>query len=195
MLIAVMGVSSCTTTPPSNVDNLCDIFREKSSWHKAAKKSHRKWGVPEPVLMAIMHQESTFNAKVRPKRTKILWVIPWKRPSSAYGYAQVLDSTWDWYRKDTGKSRAKRSNFSDAVDFIGWYCAKANKDAGISKTNARHLYLAYHEGIGGYKRRTYQSKRWLLNVAGRVDRRAQTYTAQYNKCKSTLRPRFRLWPF
>jgi len=75
---------SCTTSPPRQVSNICSIFDEKSSWYKVAKKSER--GSPIPVMMAIMNQESSFVSKARPPRTKILWVIPGPRKSSAYGY-------------------------------------------------------------------------------------------------------------
>jgi hypothetical protein len=33
-------------------------------------------------MMAIIHQESKFDPSARPQRTKLLWVIPWTRPSS-----------------------------------------------------------------------------------------------------------------
>ena len=195
LLCAGIVLGGCTTLPPSNPDNICDIFREKSSWHRAARRAGAKWGVSEPVLMAIIHQESTFQAKARPERTRILWIIPWRRPSSAYGYAQALDPTWDEYRLKTGNRRAVRSDFADAADFVGWYVDRVHREAGVSKSNARDLYLAYHEGIGGFRRRTYQSKRWLINVADRVDQRAKAYRLQYDRCKSGLRPRFSLWPF
>ena len=41
--------------------------------------------------------------------------------SSAYGYAQALEGTWDDYRKDTGRRGADRDDFADSSDFIGWY--------------------------------------------------------------------------
>ena len=32
-------LSACVTSPPEQVDNVCDIFREKSGWYKDAKES------------------------------------------------------------------------------------------------------------------------------------------------------------
>jgi len=51
--------------------------------------------------MAIIRQESSFQADAQPPRSRILWIIPGPRPSSAYGYSQALDGTWDWYRQAT----------------------------------------------------------------------------------------------
>ncbi len=113
-------------------------------------------------------------------------MIPWTRPSSAYGYAQALDMTWSRYKRATGRTFASRTNFSDGVDFIGWYTALANRRAGISMRDTKSLYLAYHEGIGGYQRKTYLRKRWLMKVARKVEARAQIYEAQLARCESSF---------
>jgi hypothetical protein len=133
--------------------------------------------------MAIIHQESKFNARARPPRRKLLWIIPWKRPSSAYGYTQALHSTWSYYKKNGGGWLASRKSFSDGVDFIGWYANQAYIKARIPRTDAYLLYLAYHEGIGGYQRRTYLRKSWLIQVARKVRMRSQIYAMQLNSCK------------
>ena len=39
-------MTGCTTTPPSNTENLCSIFQEKDSWYVDAHDVHRKYGVP-----------------------------------------------------------------------------------------------------------------------------------------------------
>ena len=132
-LLWLVLATGCATSRPENVENICAIFEEKKSWYKAAKQSEKRWGTPTHVQMAIIHQESSFNFNARPPRTKMLGVIPWKRPSDAYGYAQALESTWDWYRKDTGRRSADRDDFDDAIDFVGWYTDKSQKAAGSSK--------------------------------------------------------------
>ena len=96
------------TAPPKNVENICAIFKEKKSWYKAAKKSEERWGTPKHVQMAIIRQESSFDFNAKPPRTRLLGFIPWKRPSDAYGYAQALDSTWGWYKDETGRWFADR---------------------------------------------------------------------------------------
>ena len=55
--------------------------------------------------------------------------------------------------------------------------------AGIPRSDAYSLYLAYHEGIGGYKRKTYLQKPWLIQVAHKVKARSQLYQAQLNQCR------------
>jgi hypothetical protein len=105
------------------------------------------------------------------------------RQSSAYGYAQALDGTWDWYRKETGKRGAKRDRFGDAVDFMGWYMNESNKRNGIAKNDAYNQYLAYHDGHTGFRRGTYRRKAWLVRVAGSVQDRAILYSSQLSRCR------------
>lgn len=149
--------------------------------------------MPVHVSMAIIKQESGFRARARPPRRKLLWFIPWTRPSSAYGYAQALDSTWDLYKDETNSWFADRDDFGDAVDFVGWYVDKSHRMAGISKWNARHQYLAYHEGQTGYKRGTWKKKKWLQNVAGKVESTANRYSGQLKGCRDKLERGW--WPF
>lgn len=191
LLLALLAITGCATSPPRDVENICAIFEEKEGWFiedwfDEAEEAEERWDVPIPVMMATMYQESKFRAKAKPPRKWILWVIPWKRPSSAYGYAQVLDSTWDVYVGDTGNSFANRKDFGDSVDFVGWYHARSARNLGIARSDAYRLYLAYHEGEGGYRRGTYKNKGWLLGVAKKVDGRAKTWDTQLKKCRDDL---------
>ena len=186
-------LTSCAPTPPKNINNSCSIFQEKSGWYKSMKRSQEKWGTPIHVQLAIMRQESSFKYDAKPKMKYFLWIIPVGRESSAEGYAQVLDGTWHWYRQKTGNKGARRDNFDDATDFIGWYTNLTHKTLKISKWSAYHQYLAYHEGHGGYKRGTYKAKKWLIKVARKVERNAKKYSAQLKGCD--LKPGFSLWPF
>ena len=177
---------SCSSSPPENVENICAIFEEKGRWYKAAKKSEDRWGTPIHVQLAIIHQESTFRFNAKPPRTKLLGFIPWKRPSNAYGYAQALESTWDWYRKDTGRRSAHRDDFDDAIDFVGWYTHQSQQIAGISKWDPYNQYLAYHEGQGGWMKKSYRFKGDLKQIARRVDYRAKEWGAQLQRCEDGL---------
>lgn len=185
LLVVALG-SGCATSPPSNPDNLCDIFGEKDDWYEEAKSAEKRWKSPIPTLMAMMHQESRFVAKAKPPRTKILWVIPGPRKSSAYGYSQAKDETWEWYQHNSGNSWSSRDDFGDAIDFIGWYNYQSGRLSKVKPNDTYHLYLAYHEGHGGFNRRTYNSKQWLKNVARKVSSRAATYQAQLNGCREDL---------
>ena len=157
-------MSACATSPPSDVNDACEIFREKSGWYKDAKKSRARWDAPISVMMAIMHQESRFVATAKPPRQKIWGIIPGPRPSDAYGYSQAKDATWEWYERSSGRYGADRDDFGDAIDFIGWYNDMSYRQNGIAKDDTFRLYLAYHEGHGGFKKKTYRNKQWLLSL-------------------------------
>ena len=176
----------CATTPPQNVENICAIFEDKSDWYRAAKRSRERWGTPIHVQMAIIRQESTFEFDARPPRRRLLGFIPWTRPSDAYGYAQALESTWDWYKDDTGRRFADRDDFGDAIDFVGWYTNVSQRSVGISKWDPYNQYLAYHEGHTGWQRNSHRSKRWLTNTARSVDHRAREWGAQLRNCEDDL---------
>ncbi|MEL0198945.1 MAG: hypothetical protein VW905_02990, partial [Gammaproteobacteria bacterium] len=97
------------------------MFLEKRSWYKAAIKSSKRWKIPLEVNMAFILQESSYIQGAKPERKKILGFIPGKRKSSAFGYAQALDGTWERYKKEAKKTFAYRRNFDDSIDFIAWY--------------------------------------------------------------------------
>ncbi|MCW8407640.1 transglycosylase SLT domain-containing protein [Legionella sp. PATHC035] len=183
VLIFALILTACVSHPPADVNNLCNIFRQYPQWYRDAKDVERRWKVPIPVQMAIIHQESKFNARARPPRQKLFCIIPWKRPSSAYGYTQALHGTWNHYKQSCGGWFASRDDFADGVDFIGWYANEAYKRARVPRTDAYLLYLAYHEGIGGYQRKTYLKKSWLIPVARKVKARSQLYAMQLNSCR------------
>jgi hypothetical protein len=177
---------ACMGGPPRDADDICAIFDEKHSWYRSARQAAERWGVPESVQLAIIFQESSFRATARPPRSRILWVLPGPRLSSAYGYGQVVDPTWERYVRATDNRRAARHDFSDVTDFIGWYGDRIHRRTGIAKHDAGNLYMAYHEGPGGFIRGTHAGKPWLQKVAGRVDRRAGSYAQQYASCQESL---------
>ncbi|OQX15495.1 MAG: hypothetical protein BWK80_40910 [Desulfobacteraceae bacterium IS3] len=182
-LLSLWILGCATTRPPARPENLCSIFGEKPQWYQDALSSQKRWGIPIPVMMAIMYQESAFNADARPPRTSCLFFFPGPYPSSAYGYSQALDGTWENYQRDTGSRGADRDDFHDAIDFIGWYCYLSFSKSGIAGNDAYQLYLAYHEGHSGFNRRTYRNKPWLMNAAGRVEERAKRYAGQLAYCE------------
>ena len=185
-LAGLVLLSACGHAPPDQVANACLILEDNRSWWRAIKRTEDRWGVSPGVQLAILKRESSFNGRARPARTRLLGFIPGPRPSDAYGYAQALETTWDWYQEDTGRRRADRDDFSDAVDFIGWYTAMSRELSGISPDDPRSLYLAYHEGHGGYNRGTYRGKAWLLRAASQVESDARTYDAQIQRCRHRL---------
>ena len=190
MLLCLLTVAACASRPPQNVNNVCDIFYEKGgfwdNWHKGIDKASEQYGVPVSVIMATIWQESRFQAKAKPPRGRLLWVIPWKRKSSAYGFAQAKKDTWRDYEARSGNN-GERDKFADAAMFVAWYHDQTHQRNGVAKTDAYRLYLAYHEGHGGYARGTWKSKPWLLEVAKKVQAREREFAGQYGGCANDLR--------
>jgi hypothetical protein len=176
-------INACSSNPPKEShNNICHIYEYDDDWEDAAKESAARWGTPEYILMAFIHQESRFKDDAQPPRPYALGFIPLPRRSSSYGYSQAQDPVWLEYQRDTGNSSARRSDVEDSLDFIGWYNYQSHKKNRISRHDAYRLYLAYHEGQGGFQRRTYLKKHWLLKVAKKVQRRAYTYKQQLKNC-------------
>lgn len=184
-LMAAALLGGCTTAPPKDQSNLCNIYREYPDWYEQSLDMQSAWGTPLPVAMAIMKQESSFRADALPPRDYLLWVIPWGRVSSAYGYAQAQDPVWKEYLAATGNG-GSRDDFDDAIMFIGWYTTGTQRQLGISKYDAYNQYLAYHEGRGGFSRRTYRDKPWLMQVARKVEKQSRDYSWQLSKCRAEL---------
>ncbi len=197
MLVSV-PLTSCGTKKPSNIGNICEIFREKGGWYDDAKASSEKWGTEIPVMMAIIRQESSFTYHAKPKRTKLLGFIPWKRPSSAKGYAQAIDSTWASYLEDTGGTIKSQYDFEDAIDFVGWYLkTQGHRLAKVPLHDTYNQYLVYHEGTSGFKRGSYRKKRQVIQTASLVKKWADTYRNQLAGCEHEFQKTFwqKLWPF
>ena len=182
LLVFVAGCGSANYSAPRNLDNACSIVSQRPNYLRAMRQTERRWGVPVPVQMATIYQESKFIGNARTPRQYALGIIPMGRQSSAYGYSQALDATWEEYRKDTGRRRAQRDDIRDATDFMGWYYHQTAQTLGLSKGDARNQYLAYHEGRTGYSRGSHNGKTWLLRVSDDVAQRALIYDAQLISC-------------
>ena len=168
---------------PDNLDNACAILDERPNYYRAMVATKNNWGVPVHVQMATIYQESRFIGDARTPFRYAFGVLPMGRQSSAFGYSQALNGTWEEYRRSTGNRRARRSDIHDATDFIGWYMARTLARNGVPVSDARNQYLAYHEGHTGYARSSYNAKPWLLRIAGEVAARAQTYQVQLARCR------------
>ncbi len=181
----VLVVDGCASMP-SNAADICDVFDEKSGWYRHARKAEQNWNISIPIMMAFTYKESSFRHDARPERNRILGIIPWRRPSSAYGFAQATDETWADYKRASGRKRASRTRFSDAIDFVGWYLDRAHRVLGIPRNDARTLYFAYHDGLTGYRQGKWRSNKWLQGAADRVATNAQRYSEQLGTCRRFL---------
>lgn len=193
-LMTFLLLAGCATPPPKDQSNICQMFRDNDDWYRDAKAMRKRWGTPISLAMAIVKFESSFVHDAQPPKEYMLGFIPWGRVSSAYGYSQALDGTWDEYQNATGDG-GSRTNFGDALQFIGWYTHQSKSELGIPYTNAYQHYLAYHEGRGGYRRGTYNKKPALKKIARRVDTQAQRYRQQLLNCSKSLDENQSWWFF
>ena len=176
-------IFSCSSIPKNTADG-CSIFSERYLWYKHAKKAEQKWGTPIYIQLAFIKMESDFDWLARPERLKIFKIIPYRRPSSSFGYSQAVKGTWKQYKEETNNQLATRTRFKDSVDFIGWYTNKTEKLLKISKKDAFRQYIAYHEGWGNYKK--YKEKPKVILLAKKVQQQSDKYKRQLNKCSKSL---------
>lgn len=185
--LVFLSLASCggggNYSAPRELDDACAITRERPQYLRAMKAVERRWDIPVHVLMATIYQESKFIGNARTPYTFVLGVIPMGRQSTAYGYSQALNGTWEEYQASDGNRRAKRDDISDATDFMGWYMDQSARSLGISKDDAEGQYLAYHEGRTGYANESYLGKPWLVEVAAAVGARAKLYRDQLAYCR------------
>jgi len=184
LLIFIFFLIFACSSIPKNTSDSCSIFNERYLWYKYTKRTEQKWGTPIYLQLAIIKMESDFDWLAKPERQKIFKVIPYKRPSSSFGYSQAVKGTWDQYKKETNNKLATRARFRDSVDFIGWYTDKTEKLLKISKKDVYRQYLAYHEGWGNYK--NYKNNQKVIILAKKVTEQANEYRNQLKKCQKRL---------
>ena len=100
LIILCLFLMSCNSIP-KNTSNSCDILNEKYFWYKHTKKVEQKWGTPIYTQLAIIKAESDFDWLAKPPRQKLFKIIPFKRPSSSFGYSQAVKGTWEQYKNET----------------------------------------------------------------------------------------------
>ena len=183
-LIIFLFLFSACSSIPKNTSDSCKIFDERYLWYKHSKKVKEKWGTPIHIQLAIIKMESDFDWLAKPPRQKLFKVIPFKRPSSSFGYSQAVKGTWEQYKNETGNKLATRARFKDSVDFIGWYTNKTNSILKISLQDAFRQYIAYHEGWGNYKH--YKKNKKVISLAKKVENQSKIYKRQFSKCKNSL---------
>ena len=178
-------LSSCSSVPKYPAD-ACKIFGEKYLWYKHAKKSSEEYGVPINIILAFVKKESGFNRWAKPKRHKLFKIIPYKRPSSSFGYSQAVKKTWELYQNETNNPLALRTRFKDSVMFIGWYVNKTNKINKIPLDDAYRQYLNYYLGWGDYSKRKYKTDKKAVIYAKSVQKQSKIYKSQLRECQNSL---------
>ena len=183
VFILFIFLNGCSSIP-QNTSNSCEIFDERYLWYKHSKKVEKQWGTPIHIQLAIIKMESDFDWLAKPPRQKLFKIIPFKRPSSSFGYSQAVKGTWEQYKNETGNKLASRARFKDSVDFIGWYTNKTKSILKISLNDAFKQYVAYHEGWGNYK--YYKKNKKVIGLAKKVEKQSKIYKNQLAKCQSSL---------
>ena len=166
--------------------NACKIFGEKYLWYKHVKKSCQTYGALPHIILAFVNKESGFNRWAKPKRTKLFKIVPYKRPSSSFGYSQAVKKTWELYKKETNNPLALRTRFKDSVMFIGWYISKTNKINKIPLSDSYRQYLNYYLGWGNYAKKTYKTDKKAIIFAKSVEKQAKIYKNQLKECQKSL---------
>ena len=188
LLVGAVLFISCASAPPKQQHDICAVFEQHPEWYDYAHQSERTWGTSKAMQMAFVRHESSYREDAKPPMEWFLF-IPLGRPSSATGYAQAQDPVWGEYQDERGGWFSSRGDMEDALDFIGWYNDRSHQQLGVSKSNARAMYLAYHEGRGGYKRGSYKKKPRLLKIADKVARTTEQYAAQLKRCEELFKCR------
>ena len=197
LLAALIPLAGCgTASPPTRQADICEVFRQYPDWYDYARKSASRW-------------EHRSTCRCRSCATnRVIGATPGRRangsgsnrsgrPSSAKGYAQAQDPVWNEYQAERGRLFRSRGDMEDALDFIGWYNHRTRRQLGIPLTDAQRLYLAYHEGQGGYRRGTWRDKPKVQRAARRVAATSDRYRAQLVRCESSFRcdSWYQVWPF
>ena len=178
-------LASCSSVP-KYPQNACKIFGENYLWYKSAKKSSEKYGVPIHIILAFINKESGFNRWAKPKRKKLFKIVPYKRPSSSFGYSQAVNKTWELYKSETDNPLALRARFKDSVMFIGWYINKTNKINKISLNDSYRQYLNYYLGWGDYAKKIYKTNTKAIIFAKSVEKQSKIYKKQLLGCQKSL---------
>jgi hypothetical protein len=183
----LLSLGACVSNDrPDDPGDACAIMDQNGGWWRSLKRAEDRWGAPPALVLAIVRQESGFDNDARPARGRGFLFFPGRRPSTAHGYAQALNATWDEYERARGDQGADRDEFSDAADFVSWYASLSHSQLDLPYSNARGHYLAYHEGRGGYRRGSYRGKATLEASAARVQAYRDTYAAQLDRCDGRL---------
>ena len=187
--IIFLFIASCSSIPKYPQD-ACKIFGENYLWYKSIKKSSDTYKAPIHIILAFVNKESGFNRWAKPKRTKLFKIIPYKRPSSSFGYSQAVNKTWELYKTETNNPFALRTRFKDSVMFIAWYMNKTKKINKIPVTDPYRQYLNYYLGWGNYSKKVYKTDKKAIIYAKSVEKLSKIYKNQLKECQKNLNNKY-----
>lgn len=167
--------------------NICAVYSDNFDWFRYSHEAERKWGIDKTIVLAVIKSESGFNSFAMPVKSYLFGFIPWETHSSAFGYSQALKGTWEEFVDESPGWVRSRANFKDSAEFVAWYLSKCSKRAKIDRHDAGKLYLCYHEGVTGYKRKTYLKKQWLIEKSESIAEDVINAKKELSQCQTTLR--------
>ena len=56
LFYAFVFLTSCVSSQPQDINDVCAIFEERRGWFEAADSSEKRWGIPISVNMAVIYQ-------------------------------------------------------------------------------------------------------------------------------------------
>tara|TARA_Y100000590_G_scaffold218840_1_gene247896 strand:- start:1288 stop:1896 length:609 start_codon:yes stop_codon:yes gene_type:complete len=189
VLVILFLLTACSSIP-KYPQNACKIFGQNYLWYKSIKKSSEIYGPPIHVILAFVNKESGFKRWAKPPRKKLFKIIPYKRPSSSFGYSQAVNKTWELYKTETNSPLALRTRFRDSVMFIGWYINKTKKINKIPFNDSYRQYLNYYLGWGNYAKKVYKTDQNAIIYAKSVEKQAKIYKNQLNECQKNLNKKY-----
>jgi hypothetical protein len=169
LLLALM----IPTLVSAQTADMCALLARNPTWADSLKASQTRWQVAPGTILAIIDQESRFNANARGLGAS------GANPMRNFGYAQANLQTWNWFLRDSGKGNGSRSDFDASADFVGWHFATMERRISAPRSNVSAHYLVYKMGEGGYKRGAPASARAL---ASRIAARARYIDTQLSGC-------------
>ncbi|MEE2769616.1 MAG: transglycosylase SLT domain-containing protein [Pseudomonadota bacterium] len=186
IFIILFTLVGCAPQKVTKKEDVCEVYNKNFNWYRSAVRAQNKYHIDANIIMAVMAQESNFTYNARPQKNYVFNFVPWGYKTSARGYAQVIDGAWDDYKKQTNQWFPSRHSFNDACDYVGWYLNKASKRLHINRNDSYHLYLAYHQGLTGYKRHDEKHDQKLNLIAKKVQKNTQRYQSEFKQCKNSL---------
>jgi hypothetical protein len=157
----------------AQIADACALLSRNPGWAESLKAAQATWRVSPGTMLAVLDQESRFNANARGAGAA------GPNPARNFGYAQANIRTWNWFLRDTGKSSGSRTDFGLSADFVGWHFATMERRIGADRANTVSHYLAYKMGEGGYRRGASASAR---AIATRIGARARGFDVQLAGC-------------
>jgi hypothetical protein len=168
------AIALSAPTALAQTADMCTVIARNPDWIPILQTVEQTYGVTPGAVLAVIDQESRFNASARGQGAS------GANPQRNFGYSQANLRTWNWFLRESGyEGSHSRTDFAASAHFIGWHFVEhvGSINAPVSDTY-RH-YLVYKQGLGGYRRGASAASQRLART---VARRAATADSQLDGC-------------